>query len=286
MSQTSSEEQNQENVCIYRKRCALRDWLYTVTAAGKSRICRVGGGGHQRAAGAAHAQGPSVAGLGLVRGGQASVLNKPSTDWIRLFADKGPSSQSYGVSSSHIQIWELDHKEGWVSKNWCFQTMVLEKTLESPLDCKEIQPVHPKGNQSWIYIGRMDAEAEVSIPWPPNWKRPWCWERLKAGGEGGDRGWDGWMASPTQWIWVCSNSYLEQTPEGSEGQGSLECCSPWSLKESDMSNWTMTVLWKVTLLYSKLTNLNISLTPKHSHRSIQNHFWPHIWALWLSPLDP
>ena len=104
MSQTSSEEQNQENVCIYRKRCALRDWLYTVTAAGKSQLCRVGGGGHQRAAGAAHAQGPSVAGLGLVRGGQASVLNKPSTDWIRLFADKGPSSQSYGVSSSHIQI--------------------------------------------------------------------------------------------------------------------------------------------------------------------------------------
>ena len=104
MSQTSSEEQIQEDVCIYRKRCALRDWLYTVTAAGKSRICRVGGGGRQIAAGAAHAQGPSVAGLRLAWGGPASVLIKPSTEWMRLFADKGPSSQSYGVSSSHVQI--------------------------------------------------------------------------------------------------------------------------------------------------------------------------------------
>ena len=86
--------------------------------------------------------------------------------------------------------------------------MVLEKTLESPLDCKEIQPVHPKGNQPWILIGRTDAEAETPILWPPgceeltDWKRPWCWERLKAGGEEDDRGWDGCMASLTQWTWV------------------------------------------------------------------------------------
>ena len=71
------------------------------------------------------------------------------------FANKGPSSQGYGFSSSHVWIWELDHKDGWTPKNWCFQTVVLEKTLESPLDCKEIQPVHPKGNQSWVFIGRM-----------------------------------------------------------------------------------------------------------------------------------
>ena len=78
------------------------------------------------------------------------------------FANKGPSSQSYGFSSSHVCMWELDYKEGWASKNWCFWTVVL-KTLESPLDCKEIQPFHPKGNQSWIFIGRTDAEAETPI---------------------------------------------------------------------------------------------------------------------------
>ena len=86
------------------------------------------------------------------------------------FADKGPYSQSYGFSSSHAQMWELDHKESWAPKNWCFWTVVLEKTLESPLDCKEIQPVHPKGDQSWVFIGRTDAETETPILWPPDVK--------------------------------------------------------------------------------------------------------------------
>ena len=118
------------------------------------------------------------------------------------FANKGSSSQGYGFSSSHVWMWELDHKESWVLKNWCFWIVVLEKALESPLDCKEIQPVHPKWNQSLIFIGRTDAEAPIL--WPPdakNWhlKRPWCWEKLKAGGEGDNRGWDGWMASLTRW---------------------------------------------------------------------------------------
>ena len=118
-------------------------------------------------------------------------------------------NQRYGFSSSHAWILELDHKESWAPKNWCFWTVVLEKTLESPFDCKEIQPVYPKGNQSWIFIRRTDAEAETPILWPPDvshWKRPWCWERSKAGGEGNDRGWDGWMASPTQWTWVWASS--------------------------------------------------------------------------------
>ena len=90
-------------------------------------------------------------------------------------------------------------------------TGVLEKTLESPLDCKEIQLVHPKGDQSWVFILRTDVEAETPILWAPHveswliW-RPWCWERLRAGGQGGDRGWDGWMASPTQWTWVWVDS--------------------------------------------------------------------------------
>ena len=88
------------------------------------------------------------------------------------FANKGPSSQGYGFSSSHVWMWELYYKESWAPKNWCFWTVVLEKTLESPLDCKEIQPIHPKGDQSWIFIGRTDAEAESSILCPPvakNW---------------------------------------------------------------------------------------------------------------------
>ena len=86
------------------------------------------------------------------------------------FADKCLYSQSCGFSNSHARMWELDHKEGWTLKNWCFQTMVLEKTLESPLDCKEIKPVNPKGNQPWIFIGRTVAEAEASIHWPPDAK--------------------------------------------------------------------------------------------------------------------
>ena len=109
-------------------------------------------------------------------------------------------------------MWELDYKESWALKYWTFWTVVLQKTLESPLDCKEIQPVHPKGDQSWVFIGRTDVETETAITLA-TWfeelthlKRPWCWERLRAGGEGGNRGWDGWMASPTQWTWVWVDS--------------------------------------------------------------------------------
>ena len=86
------------------------------------------------------------------------------------FANKGPSSQSYGFSSGHVWMWELDCEGSWMPKNWCFWTVVLEKTLESPLDCKEIQSVHPKGNQSWVFTGRANAEAETPIPWPPHVK--------------------------------------------------------------------------------------------------------------------
>ena len=99
----------------------------------------------------------------------------------RTFANKGPSSQSYGFSSSHVWMWELDYKESWAPKNWCFWTVVLEKTLGSPLDCKEIQPVHPKGNQSWIFIGRTDVEAEAPILWPPDAKNWLIWKDPDAG---------------------------------------------------------------------------------------------------------
>ena len=111
----------------------------------------------------------------------------------------------YGCES-----WTL--KEGWAPKNWCFWTVVLEKTLENPLDCKEFKPVNPKGNQSWIFIGRTDAKAETPILWPPDakngliWKDSWCWERLKAGGEGDDRRWFGWILSLMRWTWVWVSS--------------------------------------------------------------------------------
>ena len=119
------------------------------------------------------------------------------------FANKGPSSQSYGFSSSHVWMWALDYKESWVLKKWCFWTVVLEKTLESPLNCKEIQSVNPKGNQSWIFIGRTDAEAETPVIWPPNPKswligkdpvagQDWRWEE-KGVAEDEMIGWHHWV---------------------------------------------------------------------------------------------
>ena len=127
------------------------------------------------------------------------------------FANKSPSSQSYGFSSSHVWMWELDHKESWTSKNWCIWTVVLEKTLDGLLDCKEIQTVNPKGNQSWIFIGRPDAKSETLILWPPDAKNWLILEKTlmlgkTEGRERDDRQWDGWMASLTQWTWVWVSS--------------------------------------------------------------------------------
>ena len=117
------------------------------------------------------------------------------------FADRGPHSQSYGFfQQSCAGICDLNHKEGWALKNWFFWIVVLEKTPESPVDCKEIKSVNPKENQLWIFTERTDAEAPIL--WPPDvthWKRLWWWEGLRAGREGDDRERDGWMASPTQW---------------------------------------------------------------------------------------
>ena len=157
------------------------------------------------------------------------------------FADKGPSSQSYDISSSHVWMWELGHKEGWALKNGCFWAVVLEKALEGPLDCKEIQPVHPKGNQSWIFIGRTDGEAETLILWPPevkNWligKDPDAgkdWRQEEKGTiEDEMVGWHHWL----------NGRESEQTPGVGDGQGSLGAGSPWGPKELDMTerlNWT------------------------------------------------
>ena len=126
------------------------------------------------------------------------------------FANKSPSSQGC-FSSSHVWMWELDCEEGWVPKNWCFWTVVLEKTLESPLDCKEIQPVHPKGDQSWVYWKDWcwSWNSNTLAKWCEeltHLKRPWCWERLRAREEGDNRRWNGWMAWPTWWTWVWVSS--------------------------------------------------------------------------------
>ena len=136
---------------------------------------------------------------------------KDSAICQHYFADKGPSSQSYGFSSSHVWIWELDHKESWAPNNWCFWTVMLEKTLESPFDCKEIKPVNPKGNQPSILTGRTDIDLKLQYfghlfcEQLTHWKRPWCWARVRAG-EGGNRGWNERMASLTQSTWVSASS--------------------------------------------------------------------------------
>ena len=142
-------------------------------------------------------------------------------------------------SSSHIWMWELDHKEGWVPKNWCFWTVVLEDSWES-LDSKETRPVNPKGSQLWIFIGRTDADAEAPILWPPDAKsqltgKDCYWQRLRAG-EGDDRGWDGWMASQTQWTWVWANS-RRQWRTGKPGV--LQSMRLQS--QTRLSNWTATM---------------------------------------------
>ena len=157
------------------------------------------------------------------------------------FANKGPSSRGYGFSSGHVWMWELDCEESWVPKNRCFWTVVLEKTLESPLDCKEIQPVLPKQNQSRIFIGRTDAEA--SILWPPDAKN---WLIGKDPDAGQDWRQEEKGTTKDEMVgWHHHDGHdgheFEQAPRVGDGQGSLACCSPWGHKELDTTeqlNWT------------------------------------------------
>ena len=152
------------------------------------------------------------------------------------FADKCPSSQSYGFSSRHVWMWELDYKESWALKNWCFWIVILEKTLESPLAGQEIKPVNPKGNQSWIFIER--TEAENLTTWCEeltHLKRPWYWERW--GQEEKNRTEDEMF----EWHQWHSGHEFEQALGVGDWQESLACCSPWGRKESDMTvrlKWT------------------------------------------------
>ena len=149
------------------------------------------------------------------------------------FANKGPSSKTYGFSSSHIWMWKLDYKESWVPKNWCLWTVVLEKTLESPLDCKEIKPVNPKGNQSWIFIGRTDAEAETPTLLPPGAKNWLIWKDFDAGKDWRQEVKGARKHKVIWWHhWLNGDEY-EQTLGDSQGWGSLACCSLGGCKESD-----------------------------------------------------
>ena len=151
------------------------------------------------------------------------------------FSDKGPSSQSYDFSSGHVWMWELDHKESWAPKNWCFWTVVLEKTLESLLHNKEIKLVNPKGNQPWIFIGRTDAEPEAPILWLPDTKN-WLIEKDPDAGKDWRQG-EKWATEGEMvgWHHRLNGHEFEQTPGDGEGQGSLACCSPWGHKELDMT---------------------------------------------------
>ena len=145
------------------------------------------------------------------------------------FPNKGLSSQSYGFSSSHVCMWELYHQEDWAPKKCCFWTVVLEKTLESPLDCKEIKPVNPKGNQPSIVIARTDAEAPIL--WPPDAN---SWFIRKGPDADKDRGQEEKGTTEDEMVvwhrWLNGHEF-EQTLEDSEGQGSLVCCSSWGHKE-------------------------------------------------------
>ena len=153
------------------------------------------------------------------------------------FASKGPSSQGYGFSSSHVWMWELDYKKSWALRNWCFWTVVMEKTLESPMDFKGIQPVHSKGDQPWVFFGRTDAKAETLILWPPdvkNWligKDPDAgqdWRQEEKGtAEEEMVGWHHWL----------NGHEFEQALGIDDRQGNLVCCSPWSHKELDTTEW-------------------------------------------------
>ena len=176
------------------------------------------------------------------------------------FASKHLSNQGYGFSSSHVCMWELDSKESWAQKNWCFWNVVLKKTLESPLDSEEIQPVHPKWDQSLMFIGRTDAEAETPILWPPDVKNRLIWKDPDAGKgwrqevEGDDRGWGGWMASPAQWTWVWATSgswWWTGKP------GMLQSMGSQRVRMTERLNWTE-LTWATELNWHKQQWSNVA----------------------------
>ena len=165
-------------------------------------------------------------------------------------ANKGQSSQSYGFSNSHVWMWESDYKENWAPKNWCLWTVMLEKTLESPLDCKKIQPVHPKGNQSWLFTERQMLKLKLQyFGLIHSLEKPLMLGKIKGRRRRGRQRmrWLDGIADRWTWVWSSSGS--------GDGQESLACCSPWGHKELAM---TEQLTWpELNLLYSKSTALNV-----------------------------
>ena len=157
------------------------------------------------------------------------------------FSDKGPKSQSHGFPSSHVWMWELNYKEGWVPKNWCFWTVVLEKAFESPLDCKEFKPFNTKGNQPWIFFGKTDVEAESPVLWPPETKGQLIRKDPDVG-----KDWIQEAKGMTEdemvgWCHQLNGHEFDQAPGDGEGQGNLACCHPWqSQSQTWPSDWTPT----------------------------------------------
>ena len=153
------------------------------------------------------------------------------------FVNKDPSSQGYGFSSGHVWMWELDFKESWALKNWCFWIVVLEKTLESPLDCKEIQPVHPKGDQSWVFIGRTDVKAETPTLWPPVVKSWLTGIDPDAGKDWGQEEKGMIEDEMVGWHYQHNGHGFGWTLGVSDGQRGLVYCSSWGHKELDTTVW-------------------------------------------------
>ena len=148
------------------------------------------------------------------------------------------SSQGYGFSSGHVWMWELDYKESWLPKNWCFWTVVLEKTLESLLDCKEIQLVHPKGDQSWVFIGMTDVEAETPILWPPDVKSWLIWKDSDAEKDWGQEEKGMTEDEMVGWHHRLNGHGLGWTPGAGDRQGGLACCGSWVAKSrTRLSDW-------------------------------------------------
>ena len=171
------------------------------------------------------------------------------------------SSQGYGFSSGHVWMWELDCEEGWVPKNWCFWTVVLEKTLESPLDCKEIQPDHPKEDQFWVFIGRTDAEAETPILWPPDAKSWLIGKDPDAGRDWGQEEKGTTEDEVAGWQHQLDGCEFEWTPGVSDGQGGLTCCDSWGCKESDTTEWLNWTELKGTAKEGKVFQVTDTMRP-------------------------
>ena len=152
------------------------------------------------------------------------------------FANTGPSCQGYGFSCGHVWMWELDCEEGWVLKNWCFWTVVLEKTLESPLDCKEMQTVHSEGDQPWDFFGRTDAKVETPVLWPPHAK---SWFIGKDSDAGRDWGQEKGTTEDEIFGWHhgLNGHEFVQTLGVGVGQGVLVCCGSWGCKDLDTTEW-------------------------------------------------